>query len=173
MKLTNNKQEGFVQPPEGVHNAICVDVLDLGQVETDFGLKHKVRVVFEMEACMEDGRPFTISKSFNTSLHPKATLNAFLSKWRGKPIAVGETVDLDKLKGVCATLVLGAWQNGDKEGVGIDAVMKPTKKITASGQYDPVAARQRLAEKQKAHGQPRTPSENPNVQPADDEGGPF
>ena len=152
MKLTNNKSEGFTQPPEGVHSALCVDVIDLGVVPTDFGPKHKVRLVFELEACMEDGRPFIVSKSFNASMHAKSSLNAFISKWRGKPVAEGETIDLDKLLGASATLVLGAWVNGDKEGVGIDAVSKPTKKLTASGEYDPAAARKRIAEKQSQRG---------------------
>lgn len=147
MELTNKFTSTYVPCPEGVHNAVCVDLIDLGIVDTQWGDKHKLRIVFETEGKKDDGSPYTISKSFTASLNPKATLAQFLSKWRGKIIAEGETIDLSRLIGVSATLVVSHVTNDDgKTFANIDAVSKPTKKSAPSGSYDPAAARQRIAE---------------------------
>ena len=146
------KESGDFQPhPEGIHPAVCVDLIDLGLVPTEFQgetkLVHKVKAVFESEARMADGRPFTVSKSFTMSMHPKAKLNEFVSKWRGRPVLPGETIVLEKMIGASCTLVISHQQN--RKGytyAAIDAVSKPTKKVTASGAHDPAAARQRIAE---------------------------
>lgn len=149
MKITNTPGSSYTPAPEGIHSALCVDVIDLGLVETAYGEKPKVRLVFELDAKMEDKRPFIQTKSFTASLHQKSTLNGFISKWRGRPITENETVDLDKLLGAQATLVISHVQAQDGSGKvfsSIDAVSKPTKKLTASGEYDPGAARQRIAD---------------------------
>ena len=141
----------FMPHPEGIHPAVCVDVMDLGMMETEFqGQKRvvpKVKLVFESEQKTEEGENCTASKIFTASLHPKAKLAEFLGQWRGRPIAPGETIDLAKLLGACCTLVISHRQNMvGRTYASIDAVSKPTKKVVASGTYDPVAARQRLAE---------------------------
>jgi hypothetical protein len=146
------KDSGDFKPhPEGIHPAVCVDVMDLGLVETDFqGQKkmvNKVKLVFESEQKTEDGKNCTVSKNFTASLHPKAKLAEFLGKWRGRPVVPGETIDLAKLLGASCTLVISHQQNmSGKTYASIDAVSKPTKKVAASGTYDPVAARQRYTE---------------------------
>lgn len=146
------KDSGDFKPhPEGIHPAVCVDVMDLGLVETDFqGQKkmvNKVKLVFESEQKTEDGKVCTVSKNFTASLHPKAKLAEFLGKWRGRPVVPGETIDLAKLLGASCTLVISHQQNmTGKTYASIDAVSKPTKKVAASGTYDPAAARQRYAE---------------------------
>jgi hypothetical protein len=137
--------------PEGVHNGVCVDVIDLGLVETDFQGEHrtvpKVRLVFETEALDEAGKRCTISKTFTASLHPKAKLAEFLTKWRGRPVVPGESIDLTKLLGVSCTLVTSHQQNLVGRTYGsIDAISKPSKKVTPSGQYDPAAMRRKIEE---------------------------
>lgn len=146
------KDSGDFKPhPEGIHPAVCVDVMDLGLVETDFQgqrrMVNKVKLVFESEARTEDGTPCTVSKNFTASLHPKAKLAEFLGKWRGRPVTPGETIDLAKLIGASCTLVISHQQNmAGKTYASIDAVSKPTRKVTPSGRYDAAAARQRYAE---------------------------
>lgn len=147
------KDGGDYKPhPEGIHPAVCVDVMDLGLVETEFQGQRKtvpkVKLVFESEQKMEDGKTFAVSKSFTASLHPKANLAEFLGKWRGRPVMPGETIDLAKLLGANCTLVIAHRQNpiSGKVYASIDAVSKPTKKVAPSGSYDPAAARQRMAE---------------------------
>jgi hypothetical protein len=151
LTLTCKDSGDFKPHPEGIHPAVCVDVMDLGLVETDFqGVKkmvNKVKLTFESEAKGDDGKPCTVSKNFTASLHPKAKLSEFLSKWRGRQVAPGETIGLDKLIGASCTLVISHQQNmSGKTYASIDAVSKPTKKVTPSGTYDPAAARQRYAD---------------------------
>ncbi len=154
------KDSGDFKPhPEGIHPAVCVDVMDLGLVETEFqGQKkmvNKVKLVFESEQKTEDGKAnCTVSKNFTASLHPKAKLAEFLGKWRGRPVNPGETIDLAKLIGACCTLVISHQQNmSGKTYAAIDAVSKPTRKVAASGTYNPAETRQRYAEwKAKQHG---------------------
>ena len=137
--------------PEGIHSAVCVDMIELGLMESEYlGTRkwvNKVRLVFETEQRDEEGKNYTLSKTFTASLHVKARLAEFLAKWRGRPMGPGESVDLRRLLGACCTLVVSHQVN--REGrtyASIDAVSKPTKKVAPSGQYDPALARQRIAE---------------------------
>ena len=146
------KETGDFKPhPEGIYVAVCNDVIDLGIVETEFqGQKRnvqKMKVSFETELKMEDGRPFSITKNFTAILQPKQKLAEFLGKWRGRPVMPGESIDLGKLIGACCTLVISHQKNlSGKTYAAIEAVSKQTKKIALSGSHDPVKARQRVAE---------------------------
>jgi hypothetical protein len=136
---------------EGIHPAVCVDVIDLGLVETEFQgqrrLVNKVRLVFETEQRTEEGKNCIITKTFTASLHQKAKLAEFLGKWRGRPVMPGESIDLAKLIGANSTLVISHQQNMvGRTYASIDAVSKPTKRLVPSGSYDPALARQRIAE---------------------------
>ena len=151
LTLTCKDSGDFKPHPEGIHPAVCVDVMDLGPCETDYqGVKkmvEKVKITFESEAKTDDGKPCTVFRSFSASLHPKSNLSAFLSKWRGRPVTPGESIELKNLIGASCTLVISHQKNmAGKTYASIDAVSKPTKKVTPSGTYDPVAARQRYAD---------------------------
>jgi len=166
MVLQSNAGGDFKPHPEGIHPAVCLDVIDLGLQETEFQgqvrMSPKVKLVFESEQRLEDGRNCTISKNFTASLHPKAKLAEFLGKWRGRPVVPGETIELGKLIGASCTLVISHAQNMKGQiYAAIDAISKPTKKLIPSGFYDPAAARHRIEEwkaKQQAgpasHGAP-------------------
>lgn len=154
--VLESKAGGDFKPHvEGIHPAVCVDVIDLGLVEMEFQgqkrLVNRVRLLFETEQKSEEGRNCIVSKTFTASLHPKAKLADFLGKWRGRPVVPGESIDLAKLIGANCTLVISHQQNlVGRTYASIDAVSKPTKRLVASGGYDPVATRQRIAEwKQK------------------------
>ncbi len=151
MILQSKPSADFKPHPEGIFPAVCVDLIDLGPVETEFQgdkrLVNKLRLVFETEERTEEGKPCTISRTFTASLHPKARLAEFIGKWRGRPVVPGETIDLGKLIGACCTLVISHQQNMvGRTYACIDAVSKPTKKLTPSGQYDPAETRRRIAE---------------------------
>ncbi len=170
------KDSGDFKPhPEGIHPAVCLDVMDLGLVESEFQgqrkMVNKVKITFESEAKTDDGKRCSVSKNFTASLHPKAKLAEFLGKWRGRPVAPGETIDLQKLIGACCTLVISHQRNlAGKTYASIDAVSKPTRKVTPSGLYDPAAARQRYADwkaKQIGGLRPEVRSQNvPGATPA-------
>lgn len=158
--VLQSKVGGDFKPhPEGIHPAVCVDLIDLGLVESEWQgqrrLVNKLRLVFETEQRGEDGRNCITTRTFTASLHPKAKLSEFIGKWRGRPVVPGESIDLSKLIGANCTLVISHQQNMvGRTYASIDAVSKPTKRLVASGSYDPALARQRIAEwKAKEAGQ--------------------
>jgi len=167
--VIESKSGGDHKPhPDGIHSAICVDVIDMGPMETEWQgqarMVEKVRVLFETEERDENGAICVIGKTFTKSLHPKARLTDFLGKWRGRPVMLGESIDLDKLIGACCTLVISHQQSSlGRTYASIDAVAKPTKKLVASGVHDPVLARERIEEWKLKD---QTPSHKPQQQPA-------
>jgi hypothetical protein len=151
MVLQCNDGGEFKPHPEGIHPAVCVGVINLGMMKTEFqGLERivpKVKLVFETEQKMEDGRNYTVSKNYTASLHPKARLSADIGKWRGRPVTPPESLDLENLIGASCTLVVSHQKNlVGKIYASIDVISKPTKKVTPSGGYDLAAAKQRVAE---------------------------
>ena len=147
MILVNNKK-AYAPAPEGAHNGVCVDVIDLGVQDTEWGPKPKLKLTFELEALDESGEPHRVSRSFTASLHPKAKLSEIIGKWRGRPIADNESFDLNKLVGQSALLVIS---HKTDTGTGrtfalIDNIMKKQNIVVPSGRYDGVAARKRISE---------------------------
>ena len=149
--LQCNDNSNFKPHPPGIYQGVCLDVIDLGLVWTEFQgkrkLTRKLKLVFETEHIGEDGKRGIVTKNFTASLYPNAKLTAFLGQWRGRQIVPGDNVDLKKLPGACCTLVLSHQQSlAGRTYVSIDAVSKATKKVVPSGTYDPAAMRQRIAE---------------------------
>lgn len=63
--------------------AVCVDVVDLGVVDTEWGAKPKLKFVFELGTLKANGYPATASRTFTKSLHEKSALRPALEKWLG------------------------------------------------------------------------------------------
>jgi hypothetical protein len=95
--------KAFAPAPAGVHQAVCVDVVDMGLLEVKFGGKvkhqHKVRLVWQIDEAMEDGKRFIVQRRYTKSLHEKANLRKDLESWRGRPFTEDELggFDLEKL----------------------------------------------------------------------------
>lgn len=85
----------FTPAPEGAHQAVCVDVVDLGVLETTWGPKHKLDIRWQISEDMEDGKPFLVSKRYTASLNEKATLRHDLESWRGKAFTDAELMKFD------------------------------------------------------------------------------
>ncbi len=100
MAIIAKKPESTFTPcPEGLHHAVCVDVVDLGIVKSAFGDKPKVRIVWQIEEQNEAGHRYTARKQYNLTLHEKATLRKDLEAWRGRKFTEDELhgFDLEKL----------------------------------------------------------------------------
>lgn len=102
MSLTISETPSYEPAPAGLHNAICVTIADLGLQHTAFGVKNQVLFTWEIEELMEDGRPFTLSRRFSSTLSKKGSLRPFLESWRGRVFTTEE------LKGFKLAKVLGA-----------------------------------------------------------------
>lgn len=96
----------FAPCPQGVHQAVCCDVVDMGNLETVWNgqkkIKHVVRIVWQVEELMEDGKPFLVQSRYTASLHEKARLRKDLESWRGRTFTEPElqSFDLEVLLGV-------------------------------------------------------------------------
>ena len=106
MPILASAGSAYEPPPAGLHLAVCIDVVDMGQIEVTWQGKttkrHKVRVVWQIDALRDDGTPFYIQKRYTLSLHEKANLRGDLESWRGKAFTQDELqgFDLEKLIGV-------------------------------------------------------------------------
>ena len=109
------KGSSFVPCPAGLHQAVAVDVIDLGNVELVYGVKHMVTLVFQVNEPMDDGRPFLVQRRYTLSLDQKASLRKDLESWRGKPFTADELkgFDLERLIGINAQLNV---QHADRDG---------------------------------------------------------
>jgi hypothetical protein len=95
----------FTPHPEGMHQMVCVDVIDHGIVKTTaYGDKHKITIRWQSDETGPKGHRLTCQKRYTLSLHEKSALRADLQSWRGKPFTVEEArgFDVEKLLGVNA-----------------------------------------------------------------------
>jgi hypothetical protein len=97
----------FTPAPAGAHQAVCVDVVELGEVETEYkGEKKKkrmVKLVWQInELNQETGRRFAVARRYGAYLSEKATLRKDLQSWRGRPFNPEELrgFDLEVLLGI-------------------------------------------------------------------------
>jgi hypothetical protein len=139
----------FTPPPDGLHQAVLVDVVDLGEKETQWGLKHKVRLVWELDpssaGTLEGGRRFTVSKQYTASIHEKAELRKDLKGMKGRDLNADEMkkFDLEKLLGTpCTVFVEQAESQDGRVFANVKIVSKPGKSpIGPSGDYTRVQDR--------------------------------
>lgn len=90
------KAGNFVPAPEGQWQAVLVDVVDMGEAENNYGqMKHNVKYVFQIDALMENGKPFIVSGRYNATLHEKGNLRKFLQAFRGKAFTPDELKGFD------------------------------------------------------------------------------
>jgi hypothetical protein len=157
--------KNYTPAPEGVHAAVCVDVADKGMVETEWGSKHKCRIIWEIAAQMDDGRAFTIGKTYTVSLHEKSSLYKDLKGWRGRAFTADELrgFDLENVLGKPCQLVV---VHEDKDGstyANITAVVKadPKNQLKPSGKY--VRAKDRTDAPAQPAAQSSQPVEEDNI----------
>lgn len=99
MPIVAKAGASYTPAPAGAHAAVCVDVVDLGELEVTFGGKtkrqHKVNIVWQIEELRDDGKPHQLRKRYTLSLHEKAGLRKDLESWRGRPFNEEELAGFD------------------------------------------------------------------------------
>jgi hypothetical protein len=102
--IAQAKAGDFKPVPEGVHDALCVFIIDAGYEHSEEWNKeiHKIYICWEINEPMTDGRPFMISKKYTLSLSDKAALRKDLEGWRGKKFTDEQLkgFDIEVLKGL-------------------------------------------------------------------------
>ncbi len=89
--------------------AVCVDVQDLGVVDTPWGRKAKLKLVFELSEFKANGFPATVSRTFTKSLYEKSALRPVLEAWLGRVLNSSELAKgfpYKELKNLGCTLTL-------------------------------------------------------------------
>ena len=91
----------FTPAPPGLHQAVCVDVVDLGIVDGTFGPKRKLKIVWQLRSRNEKNERFQVRATYTQSLHEKSRLRHDLESWRGRPFTKDElrAMDAEKLIG--------------------------------------------------------------------------
>ena len=113
-------------PDEGLHHAVLVDAVDVGEVETPWGSKHKVSLIFELETLTEEGKRFIVGKRFTKSLNEKATLRKFLERWQGKkytPQELQAGINLEDFVGLSATLFIVHNETDERTYANIESLL--------------------------------------------------
>lgn len=126
----------FPPHPEGQFPARCIDVWDVGIVETQYGKKHRVCVRFycgQFHKIEGDLHPAFLDCYFNATLNEKSSLRAFLENWRGRVFTKDELdgFDLDNLVGAPALLQVVHKQGEKKTYANVKVVMKLPGGMTA------------------------------------------
>lgn len=134
--IAMDKKKDFTPAPEGLHQAVCVDVEDLGVVDWGFGDQHKVSIYWQTEQMNPDiDKPFLVRKAYTLSLNEKANLRKDLETWRGRKFNREELegFDLEKLLGVnCQIQIIHNIKDEGRVYANVQAVIpaaKDTKKL--------------------------------------------
>lgn len=114
---TAGEQKTFTPAPEGVHQGVCVDVVDLGVIPGFGGkMQHKVMIVWQIDERRDDMTRFLLFKQYTLSLNEKATLRKDLEAWRGKAFTRSEEMGFDVEVLVGANAMLNVQHRPSKDG---------------------------------------------------------
>jgi hypothetical protein len=115
--VARDTQKEFVPAPEGLHGAVCVDVIDLGIIEGPYGKKAMVTLRWQIEEDNpETKKPFVVQRRYGLSLNGKATLRKDLETWRGKKFTKDELTGFDLEKLLAANCQLQVVHNVSDDG---------------------------------------------------------
>jgi hypothetical protein len=134
----------FELPPAGTHIGICTRVIDLGTQASQYGEKHKIRLVWELqEELSGNGKPYLISRSYSWSMHPKSTLRHDLEAWRGVPFITKDFgasgFDIRNILGKACLLTIGHEPNSEGQlRANVNGVSKLMKGQTVSSLVNPL-----------------------------------
>ena len=143
----------FTPAPEGLHQAVCVDVHDMGLQKTQWGEKQKVLLVWQIEEVNEEtGKRFDVRNFYTLSLSEKAYLRRDLECWRGRKFTEEELqgFDLEKLLGVnCQLQIVHNLSDEGKTYANVQAIVPFSAKFGPKMQP---ADYVRLKDRAKQHG---------------------
>ena len=131
MALNLSEGRSFTPVPAGLHDAVCISVVDLGMQQSVFGIKPKVLLQFELPNVLtDDGKPHTISRAFGATLHRQGGLRPLLAAWRGRDFTPEElkSFAIDGLLGKPVKLLIQhSTSTEGKVFANIQAAVKPDK----------------------------------------------
>lgn len=101
--IVKESEQKYEPAPPGLHRAVCVDVEDLGNVQTPFKNKdgsdkvqHKVCIVWQTEMKNKNtGERFQVRAWYTATLGEDSNLRKALESWRGRPFSSAELGGFD------------------------------------------------------------------------------
>jgi hypothetical protein len=95
----SESSKDFQPAPAGMHQAVCVDVVDLGILDVTWQgqtkRQHKVNLAWQINKMRDDGKPFLVFKRYTLSLHEKSGLRKDLESWLGHKFGPDEEAGFD------------------------------------------------------------------------------
>lgn len=137
-----SRSSDFELPAEGLHNCVCVDVEDLGLVESTYNgqlkVLHKAAVTFMSDQKQKNGKNALISKRYTLSTHPKSNLRQDIKGWRGKDMTEQEAkeFDVESLIGKTCQVIVSHIEADGKVFSRLEKILKPSAsapKVEANG----------------------------------------
>lgn len=160
--IAKKPESNFTPCPEGLHQAICVDVVDLGINKGPYGEKHKVELRWQTELENEEtNRRYQLRKWYTLSLHEKASLRKDLECWRGRKFTEDELrgFDLEKLINAnCQLQVIHNITDDGKTYDNIQAIVPHNVKLPKIAAQDYTREKDRV----KAQGNGAPPHDDPD-----------
>lgn len=123
----------FPLPSSGPVQAVCYHVADMGLKynKTHSKLEHKIRIFWEINELMQDGRRFALSSEYTLSLSDRAILRQHLISWRGRDFTEAELdgFDVEKLVGANCTINVIHKPYQGKTYANVGGIMPATKGV--------------------------------------------
>ena len=149
--LISSNNKPFEKPDSGVFLGVVADVVDLGLVQTKFGAKAKIRIVWVLDKNDSEGRPFRVMRQLNATMNEKAQLFDLVKGILGTAPPV--PFESETLIGRANQLVIIKETVADKVFVNVKGVLPlPTGAVAPKVPADFVRAK----DKPKQAGQPAT-----------------
>lgn len=151
--IAKSSKSDFSPAPEGLWQAVCVDVVDQGMQTSQWGESHRVQIRWQLEGDdPKSGKPYMAVRGFRLSLHEKSSLRPMLEAWRGRKFTPEELegFDLEKLIGAnCQVQIIHNIKDGGSVYANVQAVVPAAKgvaKLSMRGDYIRVKDREKKAD---------------------------
>jgi hypothetical protein len=127
--LARDNQTQFTPAPEGLHQAVCVDVVDRGMVKTQWGEKHQIQIRWQLECVNDETKKRHMAvATFTNSLNEKANLRKSLKAWMGRdftPDELDKGFDLERLIGAnCQIQIIHNLASNGKTYGNVQAIVR-------------------------------------------------
>lgn len=134
----------FQPAPAGVHQAVLVDVVDLGILDVTWKgtnkKQHKVNFAWQINEDRDDGKPYLVFKRYTLSLSEKANLRKDLESWLGRKFTRDDEMGFDVELLIGRNCLLNINHNtpngGDKTYANVVSIMPLAKGMKSIGPRD-------------------------------------